>query len=217
MWCGDVDFGHLDNRLSDYVIPNGSARPWLDPDTTPLTRIALPLTASLASETVALVNGTIELPPYAQDDLEWNATKGVGWGRGTLFKAGRARSNLDTDYPSAGRVLREAIALGRLVNLAFLSLAPGEGIPRHADGFPIFASWHMGISVPPACTLKVGQETRMHQAGKALMFDDSFFHSAWNRGDRVRLVLSGWVIHPDFTDGEARALSAVTGLLGWGT
>jgi hypothetical protein len=48
---------------------------------------------------------------------------------------------------------------------------------------------HLGLDVPAECAMRVGTETKSWQEGKCLVFDDSFEHEAWNRGDRTRTVL----------------------------
>ena len=52
--------------------------------------------------------------------------------------------------------------------------------------------YHLGLLVPHAahtCAIDVAGETRHWEAGKSLIFDDSYIHSAWNLSDEVRVVL----------------------------
>jgi len=48
---------------------------------------------------------------------------------------------------------------------------------------------HVGIVVPTGCTLRVNGECRQWEEGKALIFDDTFRHEAWNPSyDTTRIV-----------------------------
>jgi len=62
----------------------------------------------------------------------------------------------------------------------------------------------------PLCRLRAGPDTVGWQEGRALVFDDSFQHEAFN--DHVtepRLVLIADVWHPDLTDAEVKLLETV--------
>ena len=43
--------------------------------------------------------------------------------------------------------------------------------------------------------------------GKCMVFDDSFEHEAWHKGETTRVVLVFDVWHPDLTDKEVQFLS----------
>ena len=74
----------------------------------------------------------------------------------------------------------------------FSRLAPGAHIVPHR-GYEGYSGYvlrlHLGLDVPAGCGIRVGTETKGWQEGKCLVFDDSFEHEAWNRGDRTRTVL----------------------------
>jgi aspartyl/asparaginyl beta-hydroxylase (cupin superfamily) len=61
---------------------------------------------------------------------------------------------------------------------------------------------HLGLSVPPRCTLQVGGETRTWQEGRAMIFDDSFEHSVSNESDQPRYALILDVFHPALSDAD---------------
>ena len=67
---------------------------------------------------------------------------------------------------------------------------------------------HLGLQIPPGCCIRVGQETMAWQEGKVLLFEDSFEHEVWNRGDRRRAILIVDFWHPDLTPIEIEALTA---------
>jgi len=53
--------------------------------------------------------------------------------------------------------------------------------PRPPRGLPLI--------VPPGCGFRVGAEQREWEPGKALIFDDTIEHEAWNDSDTLRAVL----------------------------
>lgn len=67
---------------------------------------------------------------------------------------------------------------------------------------------HLALQVPPGCSIRVGQETRQWEEGKALVFEDSFEHEVWNRGTTRRAILIVDFWHPDLTDLEKEVLTA---------
>ena len=76
---------------------------------------------------------------------------------------------------------------------AFFSvLAPGKHLPPHRGFYKGVLRLHLALLIPePAETsgIRVGDETRHWQEGKVMIFDDTFEHEAWNRSDRMRIVL----------------------------
>src|SRR3546814_11176528 len=74
----------------------------------------------------------------------------------------------------------------------------------------------MPLVIPPDCALRVGDETRLWEPGKLLMFDDTIRHEAWNYSDRLRVVLLFDVWHPMLTElDRARVSQTVQGLLSY--
>jgi beta-hydroxylase len=83
----------------------------------------------------------------------------------------------------------------------------GRHVPRHgAAGFSVlrprthirphegyrgsFLRCHLPLLVPEGdCRLRVLDDVRAWQAGRALIFDDRVEHEAWNRTDGTRVVL----------------------------
>lgn len=49
--------------------------------------------------------------------------------------------------------------------------------------------FHLGLRIPGPCRLRVGDETAAWTEGRALVFDDTHEHEAWNDSDGERGVL----------------------------
>lgn len=74
----------------------------------------------------------------------------------------------------------------------FSALSPGCHITPHS-GYAGYSDKilrsHLGLIIPDKCRIKVAGEERAWQEGKMLIFDDSLTHEAWNKSDRLRVVL----------------------------
>jgi beta-hydroxylase len=83
---------------------------------------------------------------------------------------------------------------------AFFSiLLPHKRIPEHRGPYKGVLRYHLALKVPhdaENCGIKVGGEVRHWQAGKSLIFDDTFPHQAWNDTEEIRVVLFLDVIRP---------------------
>lgn len=78
----------------------------------------------------------------------------------------------------------------RMVNAGFSCLEAGYRLHPHAGHDPTLYRMHLGLRIPSGdCALKVDGETRGWEAGKALMFDDTYMHEAWNLTPEHRIVL----------------------------
>jgi Aspartyl/Asparaginyl beta-hydroxylase len=48
---------------------------------------------------------------------------------------------------------------------------------------------HLPLETNPQCAIRVGDETRVWQEGRTLIFCDAIEHEAWNRGTTTRTIL----------------------------
>ena len=83
---------------------------------------------------------------------------------------------------------------------AFFSiLLPGKHIPEHRGPYKGVLRYQLALKVPrnsKNCRIRVGNKFRHWEAGKSLLFDDSFPHEAWNLTDEVRVVLFMDIVRP---------------------
>ncbi|CAN5272701.1 hypothetical protein BH10PSE12_BH10PSE12_09280 [soil metagenome] len=86
-------------------------------------------------------------------------------------------------------------------------LKPDTHIAPHHGLFNTRLICHIPLIIPPDCALRVGAETRAWEDGKALIFDDSFEHEAWNRSDQTRIILLFPIWRPEISEDEKAALS----------
>lgn len=81
----------------------------------------------------------------------------------------------------------------------FSILKPGTYIKPHRGAFMGYLRYHLGVVIPEdykLCGIKVEDVTYHWQAGKSLVFDDTFVHDAWNNSTTERVVLYIDIIRP---------------------
>ena len=101
----------------------------------------------------------------------------------------------DEPLPSARALCPQTVALVQSipsVNAAmFALLPPGANLGAHRDPFAGSLRYHLGIITPnsAACHIVVDGETYAWRDGEAVMFDETFIHTAANvEGEKVGLV-----------------------------
>lgn len=98
---------------------------------------------------------------------------------------------------------------GRSPMALFSLLRPGTHIKPHHGLLNTRLICHVPLLTPPGCRIRVGNEIRTWEAGKALIFDDSIEHEAWNDGTETRVVLLFEIWRPEIAEGERKALTAM--------
>jgi hypothetical protein len=93
---------------------------------------------------------------------------------------------------------------------AFFSvLKPGVVLPPHHDATNLKFTIQMGVVIPSDSAIKVGDETKVWEPGKCILFDDSFLHEAWNHSDTTRVVFIMDVWRPELTPIEVEVIGAL--------
>ena len=98
-----------------------------------------------------------------------------------------AKANCDR-CPETTRLIKQIPGL----KVAFFSiLAPGKHIPEHRGKHKGLIRYHLGLKVPEPekCGIRVADRTAHWEEGKSLLFDDTFYHEAWNDSFDYRVVL----------------------------
>jgi ornithine lipid ester-linked acyl 2-hydroxylase len=91
--------------------------------------------------------------------------------------------------PQTWRILQNVPGLKTAM---FSIFEPGKQLPAHRGPYNGVLRLHLGLIVPEpheAVGIRIGPHTCHWQEGRVLIFDDAFEHEAWNRTNRVRVVL----------------------------
>ncbi len=81
----------------------------------------------------------------------------------------------------------------------FSILSPRKHILPHRGPYKGVLRYHLGLIVPQdaeACRIRVGEDIRHWEAGRSMVFDDTFNHEVWNDTDETRVVLFVDVLRP---------------------
>ena len=133
----------------------------------------------------------------------------LDWGAYHLWKDGAEIPEAIARCPATAAVLRDvpqADLPGRAPTAFFSILAPHTRIPPHTGVSNTRTIVHLPLIVPLGCGFRVGGETREWVEGRALAFDDTIEHEAWNDSDRTRIVLILDVWNPYLTAAERSLL-----------
>jgi hypothetical protein len=81
--------------------------------------------------------------------------------------------------------------------VAILRLAPQAHLMPHIGTSNARLNLHVGLDVPNGAKIRVANMTRTWKRGKAIVFDESFEHEAWNANKKLpRYVLQVHTWHP---------------------
>ncbi|RMF15467.1 MAG: hypothetical protein D6757_04500 [Alphaproteobacteria bacterium] len=211
----DKDFGRDPRRPSRFFLPDLPVRPWFEREEFDWVAELEAAAADLREEVMREFDPEHDLAPYIGSALAaahaWRTLAGRReWGALHFYNGGRANPEALARFPRIASLLEE-LPLTRLDDMpveAFLSvLAPGIEIPPHYGIANHRLTVHLPLVVPQGCGLMVAGERRETKAGRALIFDDSFEHSAWNHSSEPRIVLIFEIWHPDLDPGERNALA----------
>lgn len=139
-----------------------------------------------------------ELPNF-QDispDQAYNISKDSLWKTYFLYGYGIKMSENCQRCPETTRLVEQIPGM----KTAFFSiLLPGKHIPEHRGPYKGVIRCLLGLKIPEPrekCCIRVADEIRHWSEGKAMVFDDSFPHEAWNETAEIRVVLFLDIVRP---------------------
>jgi len=94
----------------------------------------------------------------------------------------------------------------RIVSAEFIVMEEDTLLPPHTDATNIYLAAHLGLKVADNCGIQVKNKVRELHQGDWLCFDQSFVHSAWNKGESQRVNLLITFFHPEINDDEIELL-----------
>lgn len=176
----------------------------------------------MQAEAMAILASGQGLAPYVEADPtrpnkghallgneDWSAF--YIWQDGALVEENASRCPITT--AALSHVPMPAID-GRSPTALFSILRPHTHIPPHWGMINTRLICHIPLIVPEGCRLRVGNETRVVETGKALIFDDSIDHEAWNDSDETRLILLFEIWRPELDDVERHAIATMFEAIG---
>jgi aspartyl/asparaginyl beta-hydroxylase (cupin superfamily) len=136
----------------------------------------------------------------------------AGWKAFFLWKAGKPVAENLARCPRTMEAL-SGLPLtsipNRTPNILFSMLTPGQRIEPHNGFLNCRLIGHLPLLAPAGCSLRVGNETRCWERGKAWLFDDSIEHEASNPTGQVRVILLFEIWRPELSAEERRLIGAL--------
>lgn len=171
-----------------YLFSAVPAKPILDPRMLPELDVLRDNWQVIRDEAVALMDDGQIRAATGHNDLGFNSFFKTGWKRFYV-------KWYDAPLPSAQALCPKTVELVqsiRGVNAAmFALLPPGSKLGAHRDPFAGSLRYHLGLVTPnsDSCRIIVDGEPYFWRDGEAVMFDETFIHTAENRSDVQRLIL----------------------------
>jgi hypothetical protein len=200
-------------RAGEFWLPDLASRPWYAPTDFGWTTRLEAASGAIASECHAVASQLDGLEYYL-GEAQHKATpaepeEGLlppahGWKAFFLRRNGVWRRRNCELCPTTTALVRSLpLSTG---DVMFSVLKPHSKIVPHHGLNNLDLTCHLGVDVPSGCGLEVDGETRSWSPGRALIFDDTFRHWAWNRSDVPRIVLLFDFWHPGLSRAERAQL-----------
>lgn len=213
----NIDAANLIQKPKMFFFPGLEQRPFFEReefDWIGEVEAAIP---QMQEELAGILADEKEFPPYVvgspgfiQPDNP--LLRDPSWGALYLWEFGK-RADIVADRCPKTMAVLEKVPIPKIKNrspMALYSLLkPQTHIQPHCGLLNTRLICHIPLIVPSGCALTVGKETRKWEPGKALIFDDSIEHEAWNRGASNRIILLFEIWHPEITAEECDALTAM--------
>lgn len=103
-------------------------------------------------------------------------------------------------------------AIPNVVNICFNVLEPNSKIVPHFGDTNAIIRCHLGLIIPTDFQkygIKVKNEIKHWEAGKALGFVDAYTHEAWNSTDEKRIILLFDILKDEFSNKKNKVCATV--------
>ena len=217
----DISFGKKEIFLQQptrFYFPGLPQRAFFERDEFPWLNELEAKTPQMKAELEAMQGGKEQFSPYLDSgNNEPNFVKhldivdSLNWSAAYLWRYGKLDESITRQCPITMQALESAplpFIAGQTPVALFSKLKAGVKIPPHHGLLNTRLICHLPIIVPKDCGgLRVGNQTREWEEGKALIFDDSIEHEAWNNSNEERVVLLFDIWRPELTEDERRLIT----------
>ncbi|HVO47833.1 MAG TPA: aspartyl/asparaginyl beta-hydroxylase domain-containing protein [Steroidobacteraceae bacterium] len=153
---------------------------------------------------------------FLSEDVERVNLRGIGtapsWNGYYFYRHGKRREDNCAACPDTTAAI-DVLPLCRVPQhgpeVLYSVFTPGTHLLRHRGVTNTRLVGHLPLIVPADCALSVGGEEHVWREGRAVVFDDTYEHEAWNRSDRIRVVMIFDIWSPYLTEIEKVAVAEV--------
>lgn len=169
--------------------------PVLDPDLLPEMTSVQANWQVVRDEALRLLDVGRIIPVDASTDIGFSSFVRHGWKRFYLKWYGATLPSALEHCPETVKLLDSIPSVKAAL---FALLPPGGKLGGHRDPFAGVLRYHLGLSTPnsPACRIWVDGTPLHWRDGEALVFDETYIHSALNETAVPRIVLFCDVVRP---------------------
>ena len=216
------DYADPRQQPTFFYLPGLPTTPYLD-------RALFPWIPGLEAQTDAIRAELLQLLPtdrgrervFTSEELEDVNLRGTGaaptWNGYYFFRYGVRRDENHLACPDTSAALA-SVDLCHIrehgPEVLFSVFTAGTHLLPHRGVTNTRLVAHLPLIVPPNCALNVSGEVHTWQEGKVVVFDDTFEHEAWNRSDRVRVILLMDIWNPHVTEVERAAVADLVAAIG---
>ena len=202
---------------TSFYYPQLPQRPFFQRDEFAWTERLEAVAPAIRAELTAVLADEAGLEPYVTAEPDRPAKRHAllddpKWSAYHLWRSGAPVAENAARCPATMAALAELpiprIA-GRSPMAMFSVLRGGTHIPPHHGMLNTRLICHLPLIVPPACRLRVGNQTRAVEQDRLMIFDDTIEHEAWNDSAETRVVLLFEIWRPELDAGERHALTTL--------
>lgn len=163
-------------------------RPFVDVEAFPGLRVLREQWTAIRDEAVRLAERGQLQPDVAYEDIAFQTFFKRGWRRFHLKWYGAALPSARTLCPTTVALVE---SIPEIHAALFALLPPGGRLGEHRDPFAGSLRYHLGLVTPnaDACRIWVDGTPYAWRDGHAVMFDETYVHSARNDTDVPRIIL----------------------------
>lgn len=194
------------SQRPNFFLPGLTARPFWDAAQFAGAR-QLEAAAPLIRDELLRLRQSSVFGPEPESDL---VAEGL-WAQFDFSIDGRKLEENCALCPETTRVLDSLEEAQGCDLMLFSANVPGTHLRPHCGPHNARLRCHLALLVPEGCSLRVGTEVRTWEEGRCVLFDDSFEHEVWNRGQGTRVVLLVDFWHPELTAIEKLAFQHLSG------
>jgi aspartyl/asparaginyl beta-hydroxylase (cupin superfamily) len=175
------------NALVWVVVPD--RRRFMEPEEYPELAVIERAFPEIRAELMTLLEERDAIPSFAEVEEGQERLAGDGRWKTVIFRF------CGVDVPENWKRCPDTAAAIQQVpgiTIAMFSIfEPGKRLPVHMGAMKGVLRYHLPLLVADSskCGVRVGGETRQFEEGKPLLFDDTYFHTAWNESAVDRVVL----------------------------
>ncbi|MBM3388688.1 MAG: aspartyl/asparaginyl beta-hydroxylase domain-containing protein [Betaproteobacteria bacterium] len=200
-------------------VPGLSTNGWINPKTVPLAQTLTAAFKDIQQEFEQALQRDHPHEPFMgqmQPEVAQRYVTGSGrasWDAIFFDRHGCRNTDVHARYPQTSAVLDSAARCcieRQSPETCFSILQPKTRIEPHYGVTNARVVVHLPLRVPAGCYLElVGVDRHHWQEGEIFAFDDTFCHAAENPSDQVRGILLTDAWHPELSDVERQAFTAL--------